>query len=260
MKTEESLNVTFDETPPPSKTSPLVDDDLDEEEAIKVTEKKNLENDIEDETLKIDKIVNFEMNMMGELNIFLGLQIKQMEDGIFFNQSKYIKEMLKKFGLEDSKPMKTLISSDTKLTKDEESSKSDIMFSVCLCARFQEDPKTSHLEATRANHGMKRCRHSNSASSSSVFVHSSSSHHMDDNDDENKEDTSRACTPSPSRFVNSLSNVVPQVFKTPPHESQTMHTYQTEILNHQSQHQDEHRKGLRSIERALKNMLKGRKK
>ncbi|GJT67389.1 retrovirus-related pol polyprotein from transposon TNT 1-94 [Tanacetum coccineum] len=57
-KIKESLNVTFDETPPPSKTSPLVDDDLDEEEAIKVTEKKNLENDIEDETLEIDEIVN----------------------------------------------------------------------------------------------------------------------------------------------------------------------------------------------------------
>nr|GEX43382.1 hypothetical protein [Tanacetum cinerariifolium] len=53
---EESLNVTFDETPPPSNISPLVDDDLDEEEAIKVTKKKNLENDIEDETLKIDEI------------------------------------------------------------------------------------------------------------------------------------------------------------------------------------------------------------
>ncbi|GKA62797.1 hypothetical protein Tco_0762316 [Tanacetum coccineum] len=58
MKIKASLNVTFDETPPPSKTSPLVDDDLDEEEAIKVTEKKNLENDIEDETLKVDQIVN----------------------------------------------------------------------------------------------------------------------------------------------------------------------------------------------------------
>ncbi|GJS26226.1 zf-CCHC domain-containing protein [Tanacetum coccineum] len=45
-KVEESLNVTFDETPLPSKTSPLVDDDLDEEEAIKVAEKKNLENDM----------------------------------------------------------------------------------------------------------------------------------------------------------------------------------------------------------------------
>nr|GEV31245.1 zinc finger, CCHC-type [Tanacetum cinerariifolium] len=58
MKIKESLNVTFDETPPPSKTSPLVDDVLDEEEAIKVTEKKNLENEIEDETLEVDEIVN----------------------------------------------------------------------------------------------------------------------------------------------------------------------------------------------------------
>ncbi|GJZ97118.1 retrovirus-related pol polyprotein from transposon TNT 1-94 [Tanacetum coccineum] len=74
-KIEESLNVTFDETPPPSKTSPLVDDDLDKEEAIKVTEKKNLENDIEDETLEIDKIVNIKEsrnhpleNVIGNLN------------------------------------------------------------------------------------------------------------------------------------------------------------------------------------------------
>ncbi|GKB44311.1 retrovirus-related pol polyprotein from transposon TNT 1-94 [Tanacetum coccineum] len=62
----------------------------------------------------------FQMSMMGELNFFLGLQIKQLEDGIFFNQSKYIKEMLKKFGLEDSKPMKTPMSTKTKLTRDEE--------------------------------------------------------------------------------------------------------------------------------------------
>ncbi|GKA37710.1 retrovirus-related pol polyprotein from transposon TNT 1-94 [Tanacetum coccineum] len=111
----------------------------------------------------------FEMSMVGELIFFLGLQIKQLEDGIFFNQSKYIKEMLKKFRLEDSKPMKMPMSPDTKLTKDEEgesvdnkkyrgmigsllyltASRPDIMFSVCLCARFQEDPKTSHLEAVK---------------------------------------------------------------------------------------------------------------
>ncbi|GJZ28855.1 retrovirus-related pol polyprotein from transposon TNT 1-94 [Tanacetum coccineum] len=111
----------------------------------------------------------FEMSMMGELNFFIGLQIKQMKDDIFFNQPKYIKEMLKKFGLEDFKPMKTPMSSDTKLTKDEEcesvdstkyrgmigsllyltASRPDIMFSVCLCARFQEDLKTSHLEAVK---------------------------------------------------------------------------------------------------------------
>ncbi|GJT61370.1 retrovirus-related pol polyprotein from transposon TNT 1-94 [Tanacetum coccineum] len=57
-KIKESLNVTFDETPPPSKTSPLVDDDLDEEEAVRATKKKNLENVVEDETLEIDEIVN----------------------------------------------------------------------------------------------------------------------------------------------------------------------------------------------------------
>nr|GEU57891.1 uncharacterized mitochondrial protein AtMg00810-like [Tanacetum cinerariifolium] len=96
-----------------------------------------------------------------------GLQIKQMEDEIFFNQSKYIKEMVKKFGLEDSKPTKTSMSTEIKLTKDDEdvsmdstkyrgmigsllyltASRPDIMFSVCLCARFQENPKTTHLEA-----------------------------------------------------------------------------------------------------------------
>ncbi|GJU70119.1 retrovirus-related pol polyprotein from transposon TNT 1-94, partial [Tanacetum coccineum] len=111
----------------------------------------------------------FEMSMMGELNFFLGLQIKQLEDKIFFNQSKYVKEMLKKFGLEDSKPIKTPMASETKLTRDEDgepiddtkyrgmigsllylmASRPDIMFSVCLCARFQEAPKTSHLEAVK---------------------------------------------------------------------------------------------------------------
>ncbi|GJR24858.1 retrovirus-related pol polyprotein from transposon TNT 1-94 [Tanacetum coccineum] len=74
-KIEESLNVTFDETPPPSKTSPLVDDDLDEEEAIRETKKKNLENVVEDETLEIDEIFNIKEsrnhpleNVIGNLN------------------------------------------------------------------------------------------------------------------------------------------------------------------------------------------------
>ncbi|GJW37631.1 retrovirus-related pol polyprotein from transposon TNT 1-94 [Tanacetum coccineum] len=69
---EESLNVTFNETPPPSKTSPLVDDDLDEEEAIKVTKEKNLENDIEDETLEIDEIVNIKESMNHPLENVIG--------------------------------------------------------------------------------------------------------------------------------------------------------------------------------------------
>nr|GEV84152.1 copia protein [Tanacetum cinerariifolium] len=71
-KIKESLNVTFDETPPPSKTSPLVDDDLDEDEAINITEKKNLENDIVDETLEIDEIVNIKKSMNHQLENIKG--------------------------------------------------------------------------------------------------------------------------------------------------------------------------------------------
>ncbi|GJV68361.1 hypothetical protein Tco_1483870 [Tanacetum coccineum] len=75
MKVEESLHVTFNESPPPFKTSQLVDDDLVEEEAIEVSGKKPLGNNIEDETLEIEKIVyikeykNYPLdNVIGNLN------------------------------------------------------------------------------------------------------------------------------------------------------------------------------------------------
>ncbi|GJY15920.1 retrovirus-related pol polyprotein from transposon TNT 1-94 [Tanacetum coccineum] len=71
-KIEESLNVTFDETPPPAKTSPLVDDDLDEEEAIREIEKKNLENNVEDETLEIDEVVNIKESRNHPLEKVIG--------------------------------------------------------------------------------------------------------------------------------------------------------------------------------------------
>ncbi|GKE45423.1 retrovirus-related pol polyprotein from transposon TNT 1-94, partial [Tanacetum coccineum] len=104
-KVKESLNVTFNETPPPSKTSPLVDDDLDEAEAIKVTKKKNLENNILDETLEIDKIVNIKEsrnhpleNVIGNLNQRT-LRSQAQNQSIFFCfistiESKYVNEAL----------------------------------------------------------------------------------------------------------------------------------------------------------------------
>ena len=49
----------------------------------------------------------FEMSMMGELNFFLGLQIKQTKNGIFISQAKYCKEFLKRFGMENAKQMAT---------------------------------------------------------------------------------------------------------------------------------------------------------
>ncbi|RVW74256.1 Retrovirus-related Pol polyprotein from transposon RE1 [Vitis vinifera] len=111
----------------------------------------------------------FEMSMMGELNYFLGLQIKQLKEGTFINQAKYIKDLLKRFNMEEAKVMKTPMSSSIKLDMDEKgksidstmyrgmigsllyltASRPDIMYSVCLCARFQSCPKESHLSAIK---------------------------------------------------------------------------------------------------------------
>jgi len=107
--------------------------------------------------------------MMGELSFFLGLQVKQLKEWIFIHQEKYAKDLVKKFGLENCKKTKIPISSSSKLDKDEGgkkidqklyrsiigsllylfASRPDILFSVCICDRFQSDPKESHLSATK---------------------------------------------------------------------------------------------------------------
>ncbi|GJU06592.1 hypothetical protein Tco_1123022 [Tanacetum coccineum] len=74
---------------------------------------------------------------MGELTFFLGLQVKQKKDGIFISQDKYVAEILKKFRL--------MIGSLMYLT----SSRLDIMFAVCACARYQVNLKVSHLHAVK---------------------------------------------------------------------------------------------------------------
>jgi hypothetical protein len=111
----------------------------------------------------------FEMSMIGELTFFLGLQIKQLNEGTFVCQSKYVKDLLKKFGMDDSKPIKTPIATNGHLDLDEggkpvdlklyrfiigsllylTASRPDIMFSVCMCARFQVAPKECHLTAMK---------------------------------------------------------------------------------------------------------------
>ena len=57
----------------------------------------------------------FEMSMIGKLSYFLGLQIKQMKNGIFVIQGKYIKDMLKKFGINDTKAISTPMGTNGKL-------------------------------------------------------------------------------------------------------------------------------------------------
>ena len=49
----------------------------------------------------------FEMSLLGELSLFFGLQIRQSNQGIFISQTKYIKEMIKRFEMEDCKPVNT---------------------------------------------------------------------------------------------------------------------------------------------------------
>ncbi|WVZ80284.1 LOW QUALITY PROTEIN: hypothetical protein U9M48_027775 [Paspalum notatum var. saurae] len=111
----------------------------------------------------------FEMSMIGELNFFLGFQIKQLKEGTFVYQEKYTRDLLKRFKMDDCKPIKTPMATNTKLDPDESgikvdqthyrpiigsllylcASRPDIMFSVCMCARFQADPKESHLTAVK---------------------------------------------------------------------------------------------------------------
>ena len=59
------------------------------------------------------------MSHMGKLTYFLGLQIKQMKDGIFINQAKYIKELLKKYNMKNAKSISTPMATNTKLDSDE---------------------------------------------------------------------------------------------------------------------------------------------
>jgi hypothetical protein len=111
----------------------------------------------------------FEISMMGELEFFLGFQIKQLEDGTFISQTKYTHDLLKKFGMDKAKPIKTPLvtnghldlnmgskSNDQKVYHSMISSllylcasRPDIILSVCMCARFQTAPKECHLRAIK---------------------------------------------------------------------------------------------------------------
>nr|GEU47090.1 copia protein [Tanacetum cinerariifolium] len=106
-KVEESLNVTFDETPPPPKTSPLEVDDLVEEQVI--------------ESTFLNGFINEEFYVAQPLGF------------IDFAKPNHVYRLKKAlYGL-----------------KQAPKAWPDIMFSVCLCARFQEDLKTSHIKAVK---------------------------------------------------------------------------------------------------------------
>jgi hypothetical protein len=121
-----------------------------------------------DEFSKI-MVDRFEMSMMGVLTFFLRIQIKQAKEGTFISQMKYTRDILKKFGMDKAKPIKTPMGTNGHLDLDlggtlvEQkiycsmigsllylcASRPDIMLSVCMCVRFQAAPKDCHLTAVK---------------------------------------------------------------------------------------------------------------
>ena len=105
------------------------------------------------------------MSLVGELTYFLGLQVQQMDDTIFISQSKYAKNIVKKFGLDNSGHKITPAATHLKLTKSESgisvdqsmyksmigsllylnASRQDITLALGACKRYQVEPKMSHL-------------------------------------------------------------------------------------------------------------------
>ncbi|KAK6153453.1 hypothetical protein DH2020_013092 [Rehmannia glutinosa] len=121
----------------------------------------------------------FEMSMMRELTFFLGLQVKQLKDGTFISQTKYTRDLMKKFGMEEKSSVKIPMNTSVKMDMDADgkpvdqtkyraligsllyltASRPDITFAVGVCARFQSAPKESHMTAAkRIRRYLKGCQ------------------------------------------------------------------------------------------------------
>ena len=111
----------------------------------------------------------FEMSLLGKLAYFLGLQVKQIGNGTFISQTKYAKNLVKKFGLESSTHCRTLFGTHTKIFRDERgknvdqalyksmigsllyliASRPDLCYNVRICARYQACPKEIHMSVVK---------------------------------------------------------------------------------------------------------------
>jgi hypothetical protein len=111
----------------------------------------------------------FEMSMMRELKFFLGFQTKQLKDETFLSQMKYTQDILKKFGMNKAKHIKTPMGTNGHLDLDVGgksvdqkvyrsiidsllylyASRHDIMLSICMCIRFQPAPKECHMRTVK---------------------------------------------------------------------------------------------------------------
>ncbi|GLJ46748.1 hypothetical protein SUGI_0985860 [Cryptomeria japonica] len=111
----------------------------------------------------------FEMSMIGEIKFLIVLQVSQVKNGIFISKTKYIREILKTFGMEDSKPVGPPMVIGCKLSKNDEAnevnetlyqsmisklqyavhSRPDIVQAIGLVARFAANPKATHMVAVK---------------------------------------------------------------------------------------------------------------
>ncbi|KAH9704714.1 hypothetical protein KPL70_011578 [Citrus sinensis] len=136
---EKSMHVTFDESNPFSTEKVVVGDNAEDEqrEEASIDNQKDAPHGIQEEHHKETNAEQneefsscmskeFEMSMMGELKYFLGLQIKQNEEGIFINQAKYVKDLLKRFSYDNRTTKSTPMSTTIKLNKDEKGKEVDI--------------------------------------------------------------------------------------------------------------------------------------
>lgn len=109
------------------------------------------------------------MSPMGDLTYFLGLQIKQTEEGTFISQTKYCLELLKKFDMQNSKSISALMASNFLIDKDKsgveiditkyrgiigsllylDARRPNIMFRVCKCALFHACSRESHFKIVK---------------------------------------------------------------------------------------------------------------
>lgn len=121
------------------------------------------------EKFKSSMMEEFSMSDLGKMRFFLGVEVNQDEDGIFINQQKYAKEVLKRFGMEDCNAVRNPIVPGTKLSKEGAGAevnptvfkqlvgslryltvtRPDIIFSVNLVSRFMERPTEQHLLAAK---------------------------------------------------------------------------------------------------------------
>ncbi|WVZ80272.1 hypothetical protein U9M48_027763 [Paspalum notatum var. saurae] len=156
----ETCKVSLDETMP--CTTPVFELSGDDEEGTPIFED-------EEGSFAEQMSRQFEMSLMGELQFFLGLQIKQGLEGTFVHQAKYTRDILKKFNMGDAKPMTTPMSTNTALDADEDreavnqkefqgmigsllyltATRPDIQFAVCLCTHYQASPKLSHRQVVK---------------------------------------------------------------------------------------------------------------